>query len=312
MRTLLFWQAGFQRVCHVPIGFHECLQTIVAASPDIDVLFYGSLNPRRRLVLEELQKHCTVKALFGVYGSERDAFIARARIQLNIHQFDAQLLEQVRISYLLNNRCFVVSEESVGGPYPEDAVVSAPYGQLVDVCHCYLADHREHAAIAAAGFAWLRQRPMVEYLAITSSDAESKAIVRPRVSLCMIVKNEEAKLPSCLKSVAGLVDEVVVVDTGSTDGTKAVAASLGARVFNFTWVDSFAAARNASLDHATGEWILWLDADDFIDADNCRKLRNSVRRTKRCERRLRLRGTRLPTQSCRRLDANGCTRAALP
>ena len=96
---------------------------------------------------------------------------------------------------------------------------------------------------------------------------------RARVSLCLIVKNEEANLPNCLGSAADLVDDIVVVDTGSTDRTKEVAARFGARVFDFPWCDNFAAARNESLSHASGEWIFWLDADDRLDEDNRRKLR---------------------------------------
>src|SRR5262249_28307354 len=79
--------------------------------------------------------------------------------------------------------------------------------------------------------------------------------------------------PACLGSAAALVDEVVVLDTGSTDRTKEIAASCGARVFDFPWVDSFAAARNESLRRATGDWIFWLDADDRLDGANGRKLR---------------------------------------
>src|SRR6185369_12826459 len=82
-----------------------------------------------------------------------------------------------------------------------------------------------------------------------------------RVSLCMIVKNEEANLPPCLSSAADLVDEIIIADTGSTDRTREIAASFGARVVEFPWVDSFAAARNESVRHATGDWIFWLDAD---------------------------------------------------
>jgi tetratricopeptide (TPR) repeat protein len=89
----------------------------------------------------------------------------------------------------------------------------------------------------------------------------------------MIVRDEEANLPACLSSVADLVDEIVIVDTGSTDGTRAVAQSFGARVFDFPWRDDFAAARNEAIEHARGDWIFWLDADDRLDDENRGKLR---------------------------------------
>ncbi|HLJ96642.1 MAG TPA: glycosyltransferase, partial [Gemmataceae bacterium] len=94
-----------------------------------------------------------------------------------------------------------------------------------------------------------------------------------RISLCMIAKNEEANLPTCLTSVKDLVHDMTIVDTGSTDRTKDVASQLGARVIDFAWVDSFAAARNESIRWATGDWILWLDGDEHFDADNRDKLR---------------------------------------
>jgi tetratricopeptide (TPR) repeat protein len=89
----------------------------------------------------------------------------------------------------------------------------------------------------------------------------------------MIVRNEEHNLSACLAAVAGLVDDMVLVDTGSTDGTVALAQSWGARVFTFPWVDSFAAARNEALRHVTGDWVFWLDADDRLDAANQDRLR---------------------------------------
>ncbi len=87
------------------------------------------------------------------------------------------------------------------------------------------------------------------------------------LSVCMIVKNEESVLKSCLDSVSGVADEVVVYDTGSTDGTVEIARSFGARVIEGYWDDSFARARNAALEHATGEWVLSLDADESLLAD---------------------------------------------
>ncbi|MFB3040711.1 MAG: tetratricopeptide repeat protein [Candidatus Poribacteria bacterium] len=85
-----------------------------------------------------------------------------------------------------------------------------------------------------------------------------------RLSICMIVKNEEEALPKCLSSIQGLADELIVVDTGSTDRTVKIVQGFGAKVYYFAWNDNFSDARNESLKHATGDWILWLDADDIL------------------------------------------------
>ena len=95
----------------------------------------------------------------------------------------------------------------------------------------------------------------------------------PRISLTLIVKNEASNLEPCLAGIRELVHEVIVVDTGSTDGTRQIAERLGAQVFDFAWIDDFAAARNAAIGHATGDWIFWLDADDRIDTDNLARLK---------------------------------------
>ncbi len=96
---------------------------------------------------------------------------------------------------------------------------------------------------------------------------------RVSVSLCMIVKDEEGSLPACLKAADGVADEVIVVDTGSTDGTKAIAQGYrDVRFFDFPWADDFASARNFSLGKATGDWILVLDADEVIESGARRKL----------------------------------------
>ena len=97
-----------------------------------------------------------------------------------------------------------------------------------------------------------------------------------KLSLCIIVRNEEAQLRDCLGRLQPLVDEIVVVDTGSTDKTREIAHQLGAKVFDFPWVNDFSAARNESIRRATGDYILWLDADDRLepdDVDHLRKLK---------------------------------------
>ena len=96
---------------------------------------------------------------------------------------------------------------------------------------------------------------------------------RPRISLTMIVRDEHDNLPDCLASASGLFDEVVVLDTGSADRTLEIAREHGARVFEFPWINDFAAARNAALSHATGDYAFWLDADDRIEPAERDRLR---------------------------------------
>ncbi len=87
----------------------------------------------------------------------------------------------------------------------------------------------------------------------------------PTVSLCMIVKNEAENLERCLKSVQGVADELILVDTGSTDQTVELARAQGATVLPHTWQNDFALARNVGLARATGDWILHLDADEELE-----------------------------------------------
>lgn len=90
----------------------------------------------------------------------------------------------------------------------------------------------------------------------------------------MIVRNEAHTLARCLESVRDVVDQMVIVDTGSTDGTIALAKAYGAEVYHFAWCDDFAAARNEALRHACGEWILYLDADEVLAPDSAGMLRH--------------------------------------
>jgi len=98
----------------------------------------------------------------------------------------------------------------------------------------------------------------------------------PKLSVCMIVRDEEKMLPRCLKSVQGVADELIVVDTGSKDNTISVAKDFGAKIFHFKWNDDFAAARNESLKHATGDWTLQIDADEELLSGSIPRLKNRM------------------------------------
>ena len=97
------------------------------------------------------------------------------------------------------------------------------------------------------------------------------------LSLSMIVRNEEARLAGCLESVRGFVDEMVVVDTGSNDGTIAIAEAAGARVEQIPWPGDFAPARNTALEFLTGDWVLVLDADEQLRSDSIPELKRLMR-----------------------------------
>ncbi len=99
----------------------------------------------------------------------------------------------------------------------------------------------------------------------------------PRISLCMITRDEEDFLPGCLERAAGAVDEIIIVDTGSKDRTVAIAESFGAKLIHRQWEDDFSGPRNAGIAAATGDWILVLDADEHLDADSIQELHDCVR-----------------------------------
>ncbi|MBX3462685.1 MAG: glycosyltransferase [Planctomycetes bacterium] len=188
------------------------------------------------------------------------------------------------------------------GPLPEEIdntpVALEEYGmrldsklpplQLVDV-DC---DVPPIAAEAPATFAVETQALLQRWSAVNgrpaaSAPAESAAIMAPpvpwhgrdpRISLCMITRDEQRFLGECLRRARPAVDEIVVVDTGSTDETIAIAESFGARVLREPWQDDFSAPRNTGLGAATGDWILVLDADEFLQPGACERIRDLVRR----------------------------------
>ena len=95
-----------------------------------------------------------------------------------------------------------------------------------------------------------------------------------KISACVITKNEERNLPLWLDSMKRLADELNVVDTGSEDRTVEAAREGGAKVFSFPWIDDFAAAKNFALEKASGEWILFLDADEYFPREDCPKVKS--------------------------------------
>lgn len=128
---------------------------------------------------------------------------------------------------------------------------------------------RENSAKFDAKWKGSAQLPSATGIAAPAAPTSRK----PDLSLCMIVRNNAGTIAAALESIRPWVDEMVVVDTGSTDETPAICARLGARVFHFPWVDDFSAARNESFRIASGRWLFWMDSDDSITPECGRRLR---------------------------------------
>jgi FkbM family methyltransferase len=154
---------------HVPVGYVPALSRISPSpAPDIDVLFIGSLAERRLGILRALERQgARVVAIYGSYGPERDSVIARAKIVLNIHFHPAKVFEIVRVSYLLANRCFVVSETGSDAGIENafaGGVGFADYDRLVDTCLAYLRDPIGRSQVASRGFAIMSSLAEADFL----------------------------------------------------------------------------------------------------------------------------------------------------
>lgn len=159
---------GINNVIHCGIGYEPELTKIPPSEEDIDILLYGSLNDRRMAILKELKnKGLNVVGLFGVYGEKRDKIIARSKIILNIHYYEARVFEIVRVSYLLANRKFVISElgqdEEIEKPFLH-GVVFSDYKELVKRCMKYVKEERQRKEIAEKGFQLIKQHPQSTFL----------------------------------------------------------------------------------------------------------------------------------------------------
>lgn len=160
---------GISHAGVLEIGYSSRLTQIAHAGvKDIDILFYGSMNERRFKILKRLEMSgLKVVHLFNVYGQQRDAAIARARIVINIHHYESAVFEIVRISYLLANRVCVLSEGDSADPDLQPfsgGLAVEPYGQLIERCYALLEDKVGRDAMADQGFKAMTSRSQAQML----------------------------------------------------------------------------------------------------------------------------------------------------
>ena len=156
------------RAEHCGIGYMPELTRIAPVPEDLDVLFVGSVNDRRIAVLKQLATQgVNVEARFNIYGAERDAFVARSKIILNVHFYESRVFEIVRVSYLLANRKCVVSESGADTAFEkrfEPGIAFAAYDKLAETCVRLLQNPAARREMADAGFERIKALPQTEYL----------------------------------------------------------------------------------------------------------------------------------------------------
>jgi len=164
-----FGKLGMPDTKFLKIGHHDGLTRIEKSpDPDIDVLFYGSIaTDRRKKILGQIEDSgLKLTTLFGVYAAERDQYIARSKIVLNMHNHASEIFEVVRVHYLLSNAISVVGEvndrTSITDFYA-DAISGVPYDKLADECLRLVNDDDARNALGQKGYESIRAHPQTEF-----------------------------------------------------------------------------------------------------------------------------------------------------
>jgi len=154
---------GASEATHMPLGYVPELERIELVDPEYDCLFYGGINKRRLNILKSIEDTGTnLQILNGVYGDERDDFIAKSKVVLNLHLYDSEILEVVRINYLLHNKICVLTKVNSSTKIDKELealLVCCPRESIATQLAVLIKETDEVNSIANRGYEWLRSRP---------------------------------------------------------------------------------------------------------------------------------------------------------
>ncbi|NBO17948.1 MAG: hypothetical protein EBV03_01745 [Proteobacteria bacterium] len=277
---------GVLPVVLCPVGYAPVLTKARTGREDVEVLFIGGAHPRRIAVLDDLKRlGARPQVLYKVFGDERDQWMMRGKVHLNMHKEPAELFEIVRVSYLLANRCFVVSERGrdVALEQPlEGGLVFAPYEKLPATCLDYLVKPKERKAIAEAGFDAIRKLPqrelleraLAEYYAQqrkkTRRPAASQHLLPPESEDSIFVAIASYRDPELGPTISDLLRQAanpsrirvgVCQQVGAEDVDCAFDAAAFGRQVRMTKVD-YADSKGANW--ARAEALKLMDGEDFV------------------------------------------------
>lgn len=294
-------EMGILNADHVPLGYEADAAPVRDTPPgreqDIDVVFYGTLSQRRLKVLQQLE----ARGLRVVYpltrwtAEERDGYLQRAKLVLNMHVYaSSRIVEIPRLSLLFRHQKAVVCElypDSEIEPALREAIVGAPLEQLADTCEALLRDTERRQRLETAGLALFSQRTQMDILRPALQryfQWRDQQIVRRaptilplaqtrKVSIIVPAWQAAKHLQDTLESIARQSHrqiEILLVNDGSTDQTSLIARALGLRqlrVLNLPVNSGVATARNVGLAAASGHYIAMWDADDLCEPERLAK-----------------------------------------
>jgi len=252
------------------------LDRLIAPFADADVAATGGMS---NYTSSTMQLARGVSCLAGDLAQLREASTAWARLHhasLRGVEYLAEPCIAVRRSAFEAVGGFVGEPGRYGFEYEILSSELALKGWNLVVTEDVFIYHEGHSSFQANGIDWFtaQQESMLSYR--SSHGTPPPHSPAPLVSACLIAKDEERSLPDCIASMDDFVDEIVLYDTGSSDSTKEIARSQGAKVIEGYWDDDFARARNEALKHCRGEWILWMDADETLECPDKTSLRHSL------------------------------------
>ena len=280
---------------YMPVGYVPTLSKVHKSElQDIDVLFYGWLNDRRKKIIDELINFgLRVEVLNKTFGSELDWYISRSKVVVNIHFYESKIFEIIRVSYLLSNCKAVVSEiddETEIDPMIKNAIVGVSYENLSSTCLELVRDDSKRKEIERLGFELFSTLPEHEYLKnglrLMQVNREILENQQDLVSVVIPCFNQAPFLEECLRSVSNQNYkniEIIIINDGSTDDSKQIIDKLINENKNLNIISleqensGVSVARNRGIEISKGNYILPLDGDDKIHPDmilKCMQLLN--------------------------------------